>query len=82
MLKFSGFADLTSCLKSDRRGTTAEGRLRATTTWRRAEACMHDSSPKTARGISMPSMRQGLRTSPSTLTHNDTEAAHSKHLGR
>ena len=54
MLKFSGFADLTSCLECDRRVTKAEkdsGRRHPG--GERAKACVHDSSPKTAREISM-----------------------------
>ena len=52
MLKFSGFADLTSCLESDRRWTKAkEKRGDEHLCGERAKACMHDSSPKPA-GIS------------------------------
>lgn len=76
MLKFSGFADLTSCLESGRRVTTAGRRLREAlrpTAGEQMHACMIRRR-KTARESSMPSMRQRPRRSRGTLTHNDSKS--------
>ena len=76
MLKFSGFADLTSCLESHRRVTIAEQKTEGDWTRRGASkyARMHDSSPKNRQGyLHALDVSKAYDESRSTLTHNDTK---------
>lgn len=81
MLKFSGFADLTSCLESDRRGTKAKEN-RETSTSAASEqkhACMI--RRRNRQGYLHAFNASRAATKSSTLTHNDTEAAISNRQG-
>jgi hypothetical protein len=83
MLKFSGFADLTSCLECDRRVTKAEKdsgrrhpRWRASKSmraWFVAENRQGDLHALNVSRAETPSGQKPERAS--TLTHNDTETA-------